>query len=88
MLIIVLAGLVLLNLWTFLAFGRDKSRAVAGLRRIPEHELLGLALIGGTPGALLGRNYYRHKTRKQPFSFNLQLIATVQAGTLIGWLLI
>lgn len=78
------AALALLNLWTILRFWQDKQRAVAGERRIAEADLLGLALLGGSPGALLARRLFRHKTRKQPFSTRLFLIAAIQAGALIG----
>ena len=76
--------LVILNLFTMLRFRQDKQRAVAGERRIPEAHLLGLALLGGSPGALAARHMFRHKTRKQPFSTWLFLILAVQAGALIG----
>jgi len=81
------AALALLNLWTMLRFWQDKQRAVAGARRIAEADLLGLALIGGSPGALLARRLFRHKTRKQPFSLQLYLIVAVQAGALAGFFL-
>jgi uncharacterized membrane protein YsdA (DUF1294 family) len=77
-------SLIALNLFTMLRFREDKKRAVAGERRIPEAHLLGLALIGGSPGALAARRMFRHKTRKQPFSTWLFLIAAIQAGVIIG----
>jgi uncharacterized membrane protein YsdA (DUF1294 family) len=77
---------LLLNALTVLLFGIDKARARAGGRRIAEGTLLRLALIGGTPGAFLARHLFRHKTRKQPFSTHLMLIAALQAGTGIGLL--
>lgn len=83
-----LLALVLINLWTMLAFWRDKQRAAAGARRFPEADLLALALAGGSPAALLARRLFRHKTRKQPFSTRLFLIAAIQAGALIGFLLV
>lgn len=73
-----------INLWTILQFWRDKERARAGERRIPEADLLALAAIGGSPGALLARRLFRHKTRKQPFSSYLMVIVALQAGGLIG----
>lgn len=79
-----LAALLLLNLWTMVCFWQDKQRAVAGERRIPESNLLGLALVGGSPGALLARRLFRHKTRKEPFSTQLQVIVALQAGSAIG----
>ena len=66
-------------------FHQDKQRAVAGERRIPEANLLALAAIGGSPGAFLARHLFRHKTRKQPFSTWLVLIAVIQAGAIIGF---
>ncbi len=82
--IMVVGGLFLVNCWTVARFWQDKMRAQAGERRIPEADLLGLALIGGWPGALLARKIFRHKTRKEPFSTYLQLIVVLQLGALIG----
>jgi uncharacterized membrane protein YsdA (DUF1294 family) len=76
--------LVLVNLWTILRFWQDKQRAIARERRVPEADLLGLALIGGSPGALLARRLFRHKTRKEPFSTRLLVIVALQAGAIIG----
>jgi uncharacterized membrane protein YsdA (DUF1294 family) len=84
MLAIAFSWIVCINLWTIVRFWQDKQRAIAGARRIPEADLLGLALIGGSPGAFAARQLFRHKTRKQPFSIQLMLIAAVQAGVAIG----
>jgi uncharacterized membrane protein YsdA (DUF1294 family) len=77
-------ALLVVNLWTMLTFWRDKQRAVAGARRIAEADLLMLALFGGSPGAILARRMFRHKTRKQPFSTWLFTIVAIQVGALIG----
>ena len=77
-------ALIVLNLWTMMRFWQDKQRAVAGERRVPEGDLLGLALIGGSLGALLARKLFRHKTRKEPFSTQLLVIVALQAGAAIG----
>ena len=81
-----IVALIALNVFTMLCFWQDKQRAIAGRRRIAEADLLGLALIGGSPGALLARRMFRHKTRKQPFSTWLFLILAIQAGILAGLL--
>ena len=85
---IAIPALVLVNAWTILRFWQDKQRAVAGERRIRESDLLGLALIGGSPGALLARRLFHHKTRKEPFSTHLLVIVAIQVGATIGFLLI
>ena len=79
-----IVGFLAVNAWTVLRFWQDKQRAIAGARRIAESDLLGLALMGGSPGALLARRWFRHKTRKKPFSTYLLLIAALQAGALLG----
>ena len=85
MILWLISALAALNAWTILRFWQDKRSAVAGGRRIPEANLLGLALIGGSPGALLARRWFRHKTRKEPFSTQLLLIVIVQIGLLLGY---
>lgn len=76
-----------LNLVTLLIFGWDKAAAADKVRRgrsrVPERALLTLAALGGSPGALLARPIFRHKTRKQPFSAWLTLIVFVQAAAIV-----
>lgn len=71
-------ALVALNFAAFAAFGIDKALAENNRRRISEAALLKLAFFGGTPGAYAGRALFRHKTRKQPFSDRLHMIAGLQ----------
>jgi uncharacterized membrane protein YsdA (DUF1294 family) len=79
--------LLAINIATLLAFRADKAAARDQRRRIPERELLALALFGGTPAAFAARQVFRHKTRKEPFSTYLMLIAALQAGGFIGLVL-
>ncbi len=77
--------IAVLYLWainglTLVAFGWDKLRARRRKRRVPERRLLWLALLGGSPAALLGRWMFGHKTRKRGFSIRLIGIAVVQVG--------
>ena len=61
-------GIVLvLSLACYVAYGWDKRSAANGSRRLPEHTLHILALLGGWPGALLGQRHFRHKTKKLSF---------------------
>ena len=79
-----LAWLAFINAWTFCRFHQDKQRAALGQWRVSESELLSLAFLGGTPAAFAARHMLRHKTRKQPFSTYLSLIALVQVGGATG----
>ena len=83
---LLIVALVLVNLCTVLCFWLDKQRAIAGERRISEGDLLGLAIFGGSPGALLARHLFRHKTRKEPFSTQLLTIVALQIGAIIGFI--
>lgn len=87
-LLVAVLALLLVNGWTVLCFWYDKRRAVAGERRLSESNLLSLALLGGSPGALLARRLFRHKIRKQPFSTYLYLIIILQIGAFVGFVLI
>lgn len=82
---------ILLNTWTFMLFGFDKLRAEAGSWRIAESTLLSFAFVGGSVGAFAGRRFFRHKTRKAPFSTHLRDIAIIHAiggAAAAGWLLV
>jgi uncharacterized membrane protein YsdA (DUF1294 family) len=84
MFLLAIAYLAAINLAAFAAFASDKRRAIQGARRIPERTLLGLAMIGGTPGALAAQQLLRHKTRKQPFKAQLWTMAGAQALALMA----
>jgi uncharacterized membrane protein YsdA (DUF1294 family) len=43
-----------------------------------------MAFFGGSPGALWARRRFRHKTRKQPFSNELQTIAILHVAVVVG----
>ena len=77
--------LVLVNLLAFLLMGADKRRARKGMWRIPEAQLFLAALLGGSPGALLGMQLFRHKTRHWYFRWGLPIILLLQL-LLIGLL--
>jgi uncharacterized membrane protein YsdA (DUF1294 family) len=80
--------LLLINAMTYVAFFCDKQRAIRGARRWPERNLLWLAALGGSPAAIVARQRLRHKTRKQPFSDRLIIIAGLHLGVGIGLTLV
>jgi uncharacterized membrane protein YsdA (DUF1294 family)/cold shock CspA family protein len=71
---------------TWLAFAWDKRRAGLDERRVPEAALLGLALIGGSPSAMMAMFVLRHKTRKPAFLIPFALIVLAQALAIAAWL--
>jgi len=64
---IYLGMVFVMSLACFVAYGWDKRSAANGTRRVPERTLHLLAFFGGWPGALLGQQHFRHKTKKLPF---------------------
>jgi uncharacterized membrane protein YsdA (DUF1294 family) len=75
-----LALLVGVNLTALFFMGLDKNLSKGGSTRTPEAVVYVLALLGGTPGVLLGMHMFRHKTKKVSFQFVLLLIAAAQIG--------
>lgn len=65
------------NLWALTLFALDKRRARQGEWRISEAKFLILAACGGWPALKLGQRLFRHKTRKQPFGFLLNMMIAV-----------
>lgn len=66
------------SITAFFLMGADKSRARRGDLRIPEMYLFFLALLGGSPGVLLGMSLFRHKTRKGLFLMIIAVTVAVQ----------
>ncbi|NDV87000.1 DUF1294 domain-containing protein [Aurantimonas aggregata] len=80
----VLVYLLVVNVAAYAAFAYDKARAVRGRRRVPERRLLGLALIGGSVGAVVAQRRLRHKTQKEPFRSRLRAILVLHGLLLLG----
>lgn len=70
--------LIAVNVVAFSVYGMDKHKAKAGQWRIPESQLLFLAVIGGSVGALLGMRTFHHKTRKPKFYIGVPVILGLQ----------
>ena len=70
---------IIINVVTFFIYGLDKSKAKAGQWRIPEAQLIFLAVIGGSVGALAGMKVFHHKTRKTMFKFGMPVIVLLES---------
>ena len=75
---ILYAYLIGISIIAFLFYGYDKYQSMHSGFRIPEITLHAIALAGGTPGALLGQQVFRHKTSKPSFRLWFCLIALAQ----------
>ena len=70
--------LIAVNVLAFSVYGMDKRKAKANQWRVPESQLLFLAVIGGSVGALLGMRTFHHKTRKPKFYIGVPVILGLQ----------
>ena len=66
--------LLIINATAFLFMLADKLKARSGRWRIPEATLIRLAALGGSLGATLSMNLFRHKTQHPKFSIGLPLL--------------
>lgn len=66
--------LIIINALGLFLMLLDKYKAIENLWRIPERTLLGVALVGGSLGALMGMYLFRHKTRHPVFSIGLPIL--------------
>jgi uncharacterized membrane protein YsdA (DUF1294 family) len=70
--------LLVLNVVTFCVYGIDKWKARHHRWRISEATLLVLAAVGGSVGALLGMQVFRHKTQHLKFKYGVPAILLLQ----------
>ncbi|OUN12267.1 hypothetical protein B5G42_07055 [Flavonifractor sp. An91] len=68
----------------FVLMGVDKRKAKKHRWRVPEKTFFLIALVGGSPGAILGMYAFRHKTRHWYFKWGLPAILVAQVA-LGGW---
>ncbi len=73
-----LAYFVAVNIMTFIVYGYDKKIAGSDKLRVPESILQTLAIIGGSPAALIAQKFFRHKTIKSSFQIVYWLIVIMQ----------
>ena len=74
--------LLIINVAAFLAYGLDKLLAKLKARhekvpRLPERNLLLLAIVGGGIGAWLGMELFRHKTQHRSFRICVPLFTLI-----------
>ncbi len=67
-----------INVSAFYIMYSDKKRARRGDWRISERTIFVLAVLGGSPGVLLGMKAFRHKTLHKRFSVGIPAIMILQ----------
>ncbi len=72
--------LIFMNLLAFLLMGLDKEKARRNRWRIPEKTLFLSAILGGSIGAILGMQVFRHKTKHASFRIGMPCILIAQLG--------
>lgn len=79
------AYLIGINAVTMLLYGYDKRQAIVGRGRVPEVILHLVALVAGSPGALIAQMLFRHKTRKFKFRVAFVGIVVLQCLAALGY---
>lgn len=88
-LMILLIYLAAVNVLAFAVFGLDKRKAIKNKTRVPEKTLFLLAGIGGSMGALIAMEVFRHKTKHLSFVIGIPLILIAQILLAAGiWYLV
>ena len=70
--------LIFINIFSFMLMGIDKKKAQKGTWRISEKNLFLSAIVGGSIGAILGMQIFRHKTKHRKFTIGMPLILIIQ----------
>lgn len=78
---------IFINLLSFSLMGIDKRKARRGAWRIPEKTLFLSAVLGGSVGAILGMQCFRHKTRHRSFVWGMPSILLLQVLLIAVFLL-
>lgn len=75
---LVLLYFFIINLVGFLLMLVDKRRSIKREWRISERTFFIISIIGGSIGAYLGMQLFRHKTRHLKFTLGIPIIIIIQ----------
>lgn len=80
--------LIIINLDALLLMYSDKRRAIKGSWRIPEAMFFLVAVLGGSPGVMLGMKLFRHKTLHTSFTVGMPIICFFETAIIAAALLL
>ncbi len=66
-------------------YGIDKRKAIQGRYRIAEKTLLSVAILGGSVGAWIGMQVFRHKTKHLKFKIGVPVIFVIEIALVVTW---
>lgn len=66
--------LLIINVFAFVQFKIDKTKAQKGKWRISEAQLFITSILGGSLGSVLGMQLFRHKTKHWYFVWGMPAI--------------
>ena len=75
--------LPIINIVVLVIYGGDKLFAKLDTWRVPEKVLLLFAVFGGSVGALLAMQLFRHKTRHLRFRYGVPVILLLQIAGIV-----
>jgi uncharacterized membrane protein YsdA (DUF1294 family) len=75
--------LLAVNVLTFIVYGVDKWKARRGRWRVPEATLMGLVALGGSVGAWMAMQLFRHKTQKKKFRYGVPALFVLQVAVVV-----
>jgi uncharacterized membrane protein YsdA (DUF1294 family) len=75
--------LAIINIVVLVIYGGDKLFAKLDTWRVPEKVLLLFAVFGGSVGALLAMQLFRHKTRHLKFRYDVPVILLLQIAGIV-----
>lgn len=80
----ILIYLAAVNIVAFFLYGIDKWKSRHDKWRVTEAKLIGIALLGGSVGALLGMKTWHHKTQHAKFRYGLPLILFLHLAAVLA----
>ena len=87
---LIASWLICVNIVAFFLYAYDKSIAGSDAPgvRIPERVLLFMALVGGSPGAWVSMQVFRHKISKHSFQQGFWMVVLLQVVLAIAFLVL
>jgi len=77
---VLIAYLIIINIFGFINMGLDKWKSKTGKWRTSEWHLMVPGILGGIIGVMAGMKVFRHKTRKTSFKIPIIIIFFLNVG--------